>query len=276
MDDGRATEPGRQADGADAAAGCDHVRRRCGLAAAAFAEVGGLRASFSGRSADRIPAALGPALGVAIAPWMAPEDRTAARLTALLALLEMDEVGFGLGALVWFLGADEDARIVERLRQGLLSREFRPIAGACDAIQTWLRQESDWGPPSSVLVEQALVQFEGGHGIGLHILARTLRKLLAADGLSRTQSERLDPALGRLGDLVSYDRVEAGGRDEVSASLIRAECVRLSQALLDHGFGSLQARAWLEAAVDDPLPEVRDALEAGRRTSRASSGEGQA
>jgi hypothetical protein len=68
---------------------------------------------------------------------------------------------------------------------------------------------------------------------------------------------RLDAALGDLIVEKAYDNIEFDSREATSVSLVRAECVRLAQALHEAGRGGHNADAWLKAADTDPLPEVR-------------------
>ena len=70
----------------------------------------------------------------------------------------------------------------------------------------------------------------------------------------------LDEALGDLKNATSYENIDWDSKDAISASLVRAECVRLSDALRKAGVAGPNAHGWLELAATNSLPEVRFAL----------------
>ena len=81
-----------------------------------------------------------------------------------------------------------------------------------------------------------------------------------ADGHRACDGPRLEEALADLMAETSYDKVEIDSKRAVSISLVRAACVRLARVLQDSGSGGVFAKAWLNIASTDPLPEVRFAL----------------
>lgn len=228
-------------------------------------------AAFSGESDERTARTLGHALSFAVCPWLSMADRTPDRLSRLFAFLEIGGSGFGLSSLVWFVGGGDDAVIIERLRRGLLSRDFDQVAGSAEAIQTWLRNADRFGSPPELLVKQLILLFEIGQSAGLHIIARALRKLATLNRLDASDLGRLRIGLGRQFAETDYDAVELGGSAEVSVTLVRAECVRLSVALERIGAAGAETTDWIVAAKCDPLPEVRDALAAELRKSKDAS-----
>jgi hypothetical protein len=77
------------------------------------------------------------------------------------------------------------------------------------------------------------------------------------EGLAASLAADCEYGLGALMEEASYARANA----PFDVPGIRAACVRLARAMTRAGFGTgRSAEAWIAAAKDDPLPEVRHAL----------------
>jgi len=73
--------------------------------------------------------------------------------------------------------------------------------------------------------------------------------------------EGCEHGLGCLLEEASYTRTRSEA-EKFNIPLLRRYCIRLALAMaqLDYG-GNAAVRNWIEAAREDPLPEVRNALD---------------
>jgi hypothetical protein len=73
--------------------------------------------------------------------------------------------------------------------------------------------------------------------------------------------EGCEHGLGCLWEEVSYNRTRREV-EKLDVPLLRSNCIRLALAMAQLGYGSnVVVRNWIEAAREDPLPEVRNALD---------------
>ena len=105
-----------------------------------------------------------------------------------------------------------------------------------------------------------ITAIENRHSTGLLALLQCACKLVEVKRLNADDSARLDETLGDLMDNAVYGNIDFDSKEATSISLVRAECVRLAQALKDNGLAGANATSWLDLAAMDPLPEVRFAL----------------
>jgi len=79
--------------------------------------------------------------------------------------------------------------------------------------------------------------------------------------LSDKSKHDLVDALEDLLDATQYQTLDIESRKAVSNSLVRAQCVKLANALMTAGAQSHVLSDWIEQSKSDPLPEVRFSLE---------------
>lgn len=238
----------------------DHITaRRPASSAAADPWTKSVLASFH----DRIRRWAGDGLALAIAPAMRGEDRTQARVHALLDLIAIASVKRARVALPYFVGDSDLAttKIVQAIRRGLIGPTFDDVAGATGAVEAWIRLEPNGTPVlSEQLVEQTISGVETRRETGLNCLLHCTRRLAEAKKLTGAHHARVADALGDLFAETAYETIDPESREAVSVSLIRAECIRLARTLEDLGAGGPSTQGWLLSADTDPLPEVRFAL----------------
>lgn len=113
------------------------------------------------------------------------------------------------------------------------------------------------------MVERLVSAVEARRWIGLVAVLDAVRQLVADRLLSGEQIARLDAPLAELREETDYAQIDPHGIEAGVASVVRRECVRLARVLADTGACGPAAQAWLAVASDDPLPEVRYALDDG-------------
>lgn len=203
---------------------------------------------------------IGEALGNVIVPSLATEDRTITRVRALLALTNDAHVYAAMTGLPHFLGIDHriDLDVVQAIRRALAGRSFDEVGSASFALEAWIRVSL--GSLPSELVDQAISTVEIGESLGLHALLHCLRLLIGANRLDLQELSRVAASVDNLSAKMAYDQIDPDSITAVSVPLVRAECVRIAAVLEATEYGHSSAKRWLEAAKQDPLPEVRFAL----------------
>lgn len=139
------------------------------------------------------------------------------------------------------------------------------MSGGATAIEVWAELYPAGNPNSlpDQVIEQLISAIERRHNVGLHALLHCACRLVELKRVRADDRVPLDEALGDLKNASSYENIDWDSKDAVSASLVRAECVRLSDALRKAGIAGPSAQGWLgwlELAATDSLPEVRFAL----------------
>ncbi len=209
---------------------------------------------------------LGEVLRTVATPSLQSSDRTSQRAGALLAFLYEVPGSTAAAVLPHFLGADDDlrAKIVGGIQQAISARTDEEVGGGVMAGEEWsaraARGASPPFPPR--LADRLISAIESRREIGMRLVLRGLRRLIAAGLVEDSDRLRVSRMLGELLVEQQYERIDLDSREAVSVSLVRAECVRLARALEDAGTRGPDGTGWLNAAPSDPLPEVRFALAA--------------
>jgi hypothetical protein len=131
------------------------------------------------------------------------------------------------------------------------------------AIEIWagLASEAKGSELPRELIEQVVWAVETRRDAGLHAVTHCARRLVELNCCTAEHRLRLNQSLGDLITETAYEGIDPDSRDAVSASLLRAECVRLARALQNSGLNEVNVQKWLANAAIDPLPEVRYALD---------------
>lgn len=207
-------------------------------------------------------------LGIVAAPVLAKQDRTVERAEAALTFLDKTGLLEALSALSMFYGLnkDIDLRIEAAFRRPLAAGDRRSTSAAAGAIDRWLHfsDASQVSPLPVALRDQALRALERGRiGGGFVALIYLARRLIEAGACGGPELDRIAGLLDELRETTDYGQPDGDADIEsdraVSLPLVRAECVRLAQALERIGVITESVRLWRDLAARDPLPEVRNA-----------------
>jgi hypothetical protein len=207
----------------------------------------------------------GWAIGIVAAPGLSDRDRTAERADRVFAFMEETGSKTALPALVGFYGktADGDQCICAAFRQALQSQDHQTIAAATTGITLWLRlaKSEAAAPLPETVSRMVLSAMERQRDTGLATLVTCAERLASAGHFKKEDIERLMVVLSDLHVASEYSAIDPESRLAISASLLRAACVRLASKLQQAGFSGPQTAAWLSDFQNDPLPEVRFALD---------------
>ncbi|WAC29243.1 SIR2 family NAD-dependent protein deacylase [Ancylobacter sp. SL191] len=204
-------------------------------------------------------------LGMVAAPALAHHDRTVERAKAALAFMRETELPETLAAFPVFYGLDTDVdlEIANAFRRVLATGDRRATPAAVTAIDLWLRlsEAGEASPLPDVLRNRALRALERGRIGGLASLIYLARRLIVAGCCGDPELDQIVEVLDELRVGTDYGSpdgdIDFESDRAVSLPLIRAECVRLAQALEAEGVATEPVRIWRDVAASDPLPEVR-------------------
>jgi hypothetical protein len=213
----------------------------------------------------RIGDKIGDAIAHAILPNLGTADFTEVRVQFIFAMSESDRGRGVLAGLPWLAIARPDllSQVAIRLRRAISRGNPLDVQAAAKAIETWARsvpKASDRALPESV-VNTLVSAVEAGRLIGLQPLLWCTRRLFEDKFLLSEHVSSVESALGDLLKDLSYGAMPVTGPEAIGLTIARAECVRLSHALIEAGQSNESTRSWIDLSANDPLPEVRLAIE---------------
>ncbi|WP_288060829.1 hypothetical protein [Thiomonas sp.] len=219
---------------------------------------------IEGNSRKALAESIGRALSYAIAPALADEAKITSRLDQLTLFdSEIDGAQTALPALVYFSRIDEgSAKAVAKIIQAALrSRDSTQVSYSAIALRKWMDlPESELSAEFKSLISMVIVIIESSRSTGLQQLLWLARALLNGKRLSEEQHKILVEVAPAVFDATDYNNIDPNSPEAVSASTIRAECVRLAQLLREQFPEEQKLTELLARSQADPLPEVRFAL----------------
>jgi hypothetical protein len=167
--------------------------------------------------------------------------------------------------------------LTQRLRRGLVSDSQGVAAQAVLGLRHWLHAAQNntlnISKPHYNLVREISFAIAARRP-SILVPALDLARWLLQEGPEDYRSlivEGCEHGLGCLLEEASYARM----RSEVEkhdVPLLRRNCIRLALAVINSGLGNRAAvQGWIDAAREDPLPEVRNTLEGEERAERVTT-----
>jgi hypothetical protein len=144
----------------------------------------------------------------------------------------------------------------------LIGSESQHVGSAALAISGWAKLVRNGTVPElpRSLVEQLMATVETCREIGLSAMLDAARALLRDNFLLDEDLKRLMETISMIRSEYRYENVDFDTMRAVSVSLVRAECVKLADALKGRVADDGTLQGWNDDAKSDPLPEVRFAL----------------
>jgi hypothetical protein len=215
-------------------------------------------------SRRQIAESIGRALSYAIAPALADDAKTASRFGQLEAFYSgVEGARTALPAFVYFSRINEEsAKVVAKIIQAALrSRDSTLVSYSAIALRKWMDlPESELSADFRNLISTVIAIIESGHTIVLQHLIWLAGQLLDGQRLTEDQQKPLVEVLPTVFEATDYVNIDPNSPEAVSASTIRAECVKLAQTL-QHQFPNEPGLIELVTkAQADTLPEVRFAV----------------
>jgi len=213
---------------------------------------------LSGRGDAQLPDLIGDALAHSIVPALAPEALDEERFGRLVAFCNETGSTSAISAFIRFAAVDDrfSERVERLIRQGLRSRNSTKVQHSSFAILKW----RDIGEsPSTHRLTLILISVIGlARTVGMAGSIWTANQMLRKGYLADSEVDSLTEALPVIFGNSDYRDVSAWSREAVSASIVRASCVRLARDILNRSKEKDEEllRILNEASVD-PLPEVR-------------------
>lgn len=227
-----------------------------------------IREAFVRQSREQNDQMIASVLGIVAAPALSRQERTIERAEAALTFLSDTKLPEALSALPVFYGLNEetDRRIENAFNRPIVAGDRRATPAAVGAIDRWLHLADAHQVLSLpvVLRDRVLRALERGRtGGGFVALIYLARRLIEEGCCSNSELDRIAEVLDELRQATDYGPPDGDADSDsdraVSLPLVRAECVRLAQALEQKGVTTETVRFWRDLAARDPLPEVRHA-----------------
>lgn len=201
------------------------------------------------------------ALTHAVLQLLAAEQLGKARLTALRDLVDKPPLPDHLilvpqAMRLNALGVDE---ATAGLQEALLSQERRSVSAALWAVGEWATRHhrGDAPPLPRQLAEDVAGLVSLRVSRALPEALQTAKTLIEYGGVTPPDARRLAIGLRHLLGETAYATWAGNDEETARLTLIRADAVRLSVMLAQHGHASEATELWIAAAASDELPEVR-------------------
>jgi hypothetical protein len=199
----------------------------------------------------------GLTVGWAILPQMLDGDLTEVRSRFVFSLAEAGMGGGVLGGLheIARIAPEATQKVSAELRRAIVRGDLRDAAGAARAIERWgAASEERYAALPDTIKDALIYALEGGARVGLHSRLWAARRLVQLAALSMPQLHELSSVVNAIRAELSYDKMPREGAEAIAITLARAECIKLSRALVRAG---CQDAKWEINIEEDPLPEVR-------------------
>lgn len=206
---------------------------------------------------SRIASAIGGVVSRSIVPALPRESITKENFQNLYSFIMEVDSPETIIALPYFANTDPSvlATVETTIKKWLRSTNTHQVAYSSYAILIWREMEN------SPLIEGlilALISLIASTRAGLAALIWTANELYKKGFLSKINIESLIEITPIIFDNVDYPTIESSSREAVSASLVRASCVRLARDLIKgQASKNEELIRVLNDAKIDPLPEVR-------------------
>ncbi|MDM2929388.1 SIR2 family protein [Citrobacter sp. Cm046] len=207
---------------------------------------------------NRIAELIGYALAYSIIPALSSSELTEKNFELLYSFYESYDSSEVLIALAYFAAANETfaSRMENIYKKTLQDKNPSKVVCTSWAIYTWRKLNK------SHVVERLIIRLiyliGPNRTIGLKGLLQTANKMYSSGYLSEKNIEPLVEILPIIFDNTDYNDINPTSRESVSISLVRTECVKLANDILEgRGSDNKELLRILEEATLDPLPEVR-------------------
>lgn len=204
---------------------------------------------------------VGKVLARSVVPALPTEVLNKENFQKLLSFSSEVEAPEALAAFPYFAAANDDfiEPMEKMIRLALQSNETNRSAYASYALLIW--RDLKESPAIDRLIVR-LVYLVGTNRISaLAALVWTVNQMYCKKYLSEDNHQALIEALPVIFDSMNYKNISPASREAVSASYVRAACVRLVRDIVNlEKNKNNELNRVLEEAKQDPLPEVRFAL----------------
>jgi hypothetical protein len=197
-------------------------------------------------------------LSRAIVPVLPPEALSEDNFDLLNAFYADVRAPSVLTAFVYFSEGNKqlEIRVAKVLQKALQDKRHEFVSYAARALLKWCELAKSAVMPQ--LVSRLVYQIESGRVVGLPSLLWTANRLFNNDWLTADEVSTLSESLPAIFDGMDYTKIDGETQEAISASTVRAECVRFARDILSKGTNKdSELLRILEQAQLDPLPEVR-------------------
>lgn len=210
---------------------------------------------------ESIKSQVGSVLSYVILPVFTPKTWKQKYSKQLISWIEGSSIPSSIESLPQLvrLDAAQNGYVVKRLRRALVSRNKDQVRSGLNAINNWLKTPEVELP--SKLINVVINNVSGCRYPLLFLSVYVSQQLVRKDLLDSEQIDTLVDALEDLDVETQYENWDQAHSETHNLSFVRHNNVLLAQALIEAGHGSCICEKWVEMAKNDPMPEVRFALE---------------
>jgi hypothetical protein len=208
---------------------------------------------------------VGAAIADAILPFVDLNSLGRERLERLFSMVEAGTVSSAVVSLPEAVRLDRSSenKAIKLIQRSALGLDTETAIHGLQAIGRWRRLSKAGviGKVPQQLIQAVMTTVVGARGPGLYVALDIASKFVGDGDLGEDNKCELTDALDRLRAETEYSSWDVRDPRTVTLTLVRAHCVRLADKLGGAGMSHDAIAYWVDAAKDDPVPEVRYALD---------------
>jgi hypothetical protein len=208
---------------------------------------------------------IGPALADAILPFLDTNSLGKDRVERLLGVIEMRNVGSAVVSLPATVRLDQSREgvAIELIRRSALETQGEAAIHGLVAIERWrlLASAGVLRKLPQQLKQAVITIVVSARSFGLYAALDIASKLVSDSELSEDDSRALADSLDRLRAETAYLTWDVRDPRTAVLTLVRKGCVRAANSLRRAGMIHDAITYWIDAVKEDPIPEVRYALD---------------
>lgn len=195
-----------------------------------------------------------------LAPTLYNKKDKIESLKKIMMFLENPNYHTTLSALPYFWDTTEkqNEQIIAKIKDALLSSDPQTVRSATNAVLIFLDLEIELPAELRKIILQAFIWKYHGN---LSSLAFVTNKILDQNKFKKDEMSKIAEIIDFLWFELAYANISHGNFLEISVSLIRQDFVRMAYTLKKEGFSNKGIEDCLAEYQNDPLPEVRYALQ---------------
>ena len=187
------------------------------------------------------------------------------RIDKLFARVDAGTLNSGVVALadIVRLQRSRKDKSIDLIHRSAFSRERDTVVYGLSAIDRWrvLSKSGSLGKVPQRLRQTAITIVTGARELWLSTALYLAGEFLKDGDLSEGDKQNLVLALDRLRTETAYSSWETTDTRTINITHVRAQCVKLAEMLRKAGISHEALTFWIDRAKDDPVPEVRYALD---------------
>ncbi|MDB2384553.1 hypothetical protein N9V90_01780 [Endozoicomonas sp.] len=209
-----------------------------------------------------LPLVIGNALSYSVIPALSQNALNKENFTRLNKFIKSANAPLALIGIPYFRNSIDSNKIKELIRKNFITSVKHPEVQcyAAEAVLSW--RELDDASEVHDLIALIIARLGVSQMRVLPKLISVVERLLQKNYLNNEESKNLTSVVPLLFNTANYGEIHADHESAADISLVRANCVRLANELINKLEDSYpELERIIKESKSDPLPEVRYALE---------------